>query len=215
MAKTTGNSYLVSNQVWEDEKFEQLSLTGQKIWFYLLTGRCRTRLPGLVATNAPIIAQRIAGHSGRSHTAEEVQTELTELIRLGMIEFDGKVIRLVNAGRYADCPNPNILRSWWRIWCDLPRSRLKQSHLPSLWECLEGSDAKIRAAWKETFGPEFERFLDGGASTTGNSEPPPKPKGLPKALPKGLPKALPPTPSVGDNSQNDEAPGTQWTGIDD
>lgn len=170
LARDRGAMYLASSLLFEDERIYTLSSDTFRIWMYLLLGRCRTRLPGLVATSTVIITERThADEWGQSpwntgprpSGALVVQTAIDELLRLGRIQFDAgkQLIRIPNGPRYADCPNTNILHSWFRIWLDLPRSPLKYDHLASLHaDLISQASREVNAVWDATFGPHAEAY---------------------------------------------------------
>ena len=160
--------YPIEPLLWEDEKFVKLGRLGKLLWLYLLTGRCRSRLPGLIATEVYIVARRLR------EPLDEVESELTKLIDQGMVEIDEplQLLRVKNAPRYAGtCPNPNILRSWYRIWKELPKSALKFEHLESLHtHCVSQAHEVVRAEWGRTFQVDWDSW-NGSRNRSGNGLP--------------------------------------------
>jgi hypothetical protein len=164
--------YPIEPLLWDDEKFVGRSRLGKLLWLYLLTGRCRSRLPGLIATEVFIVARRLR------EPQAEVELEMSRLIEDGMVELDEplQLIRVKNAPRYAGiCPNPNILRSWYRIWKELPKSRLKYEHLGILHQhCVAGAHEQVRAEWGRSFQKDWDTWngsLNGLVNGSGNGLP--------------------------------------------
>ena len=162
MPKVDGAQYWLSSLIWEDETFNQLDWIAQKVWLYLLCGRCRTRLPGLISTGPAVISSRIGLVKNRGFSPDEIAAALNDLSQAGMIiaDWPHHLVRLPKATRYTLTPQPQYVRGWWAIWKTLPRSPLRYEHLPSLFEdCIKDSTSKVLEVWQETFQPALEQYL--------------------------------------------------------
>lgn len=138
----------VDTDLWDDEKFLELSDDARWVWLVLLTGPQTTPIPGLQIADALVIASTLR------RPVEVVQRALEEIAGLGMCELDPR-LRLIRLPRgvIRNLPdNPNQMRAWWKAWQALPQSPLKYRHLESIAVAGEKCGPWFEAVWSSTFG---------------------------------------------------------------
>lgn len=135
----------IEPKLWDDEKIAHVSATTKLVWIYLLTGPHTTALPGLWHVGLAQIAE------GLRLTFQEVEPALCELERLGRIVRHKacRMIRVPNAPKHNPAENGNAMKTWFRVWKDLPECAMKYEHLDSL--MLGVRTPKVRENWNETF----------------------------------------------------------------
>ncbi|KVT60627.1 hypothetical protein WK55_09790 [Burkholderia ubonensis] len=125
MIKNVGRYRKVYTCLWADEKFSELvplAPGGQALWLYLLTGPHTLPIPGVYAVSEATIADRLHWR------VEAVRKSLDEIIALGMVMFDRRhgLLFIPNAMHYDPPANPNVVRSWGKLWGELPECDLKR-----------------------------------------------------------------------------------------
>lgn len=150
--------HLVEPVLWNDSKYRTLTVGGRLLFVALLTGPQRMRLPGLQVVSTAQLADILPAEE------KEVELWLRELALCKMVEVDEehRIMRLPNAPKYASCPNPKVLWSWYRQWCDLPdRSGLKWAHLDTLWLAIPPKTSTTVRAWNASFAHVADAFREG------------------------------------------------------
>ena len=156
----SGNLTQVAS-LWSNPSFRSLSLLPQNLFQFLLTGRFRLALPGLIH-----IMGGTATLSGvMSHTQADVTDAVTQLGTRGLVEWDPdtELMLIAGAERYEEnhCKNPNTLRAWWATWERLPDCELKTALLVTVRRSFPGLTRMPSAwdLWGNTFAPPLESYL--------------------------------------------------------
>jgi len=144
-------------RIWGDERFRSLSApppNGRDCWFYLLTNRFTTNIPGLFHAYEETLARDL------EWPVEGFREAFGEAFREGMVKADWKagLIFIPNAIEYNMPESPNVVRSWRRTWDDLPECSLKveaQQHLKAF---LEAFGEAFGKAFREAFGEGTSRY---------------------------------------------------------
>ncbi|MDD0814268.1 hypothetical protein PSQ39_06460 [Curvibacter sp. HBC28] len=170
-------------RTWSDEKFRTLSAmppSGQGLWFFLLTGRHTTAIPGLF-------------RAGRAGMAEELNWDqeafdkaFLEVSTQGMAkaDFKARLVWLPKAIEHNKPESPNVVRGW-RVELDLlPECDLKR-------EAIEGIRHSL-----ENVGPSYVEAFDEIISG--------KQKALAKASPKPSEKTSPNQEQEQEQEQEDK-----------
>lgn len=123
---TTGAYRKVSLRMWQDLKFRALSPpppSGQTLWVYVITGEHTTAIPGLSRVGELGLAEAL-GWDIRSFRAM-----WSEIAVLGMASADwnARVLWVPNAIKYNPPENPNVVKSWARVWSELPECPMKEA----------------------------------------------------------------------------------------
>lgn len=123
---TTGPYRKVALCMWQDRRFRALSPappSGQTLWIALIAGEHTTLIPGLSRVGEHGLAESL-GWDIRAFRAM-----WTEVALLGMAkaEWAARVVWVPNAIRYNPPENPNVVKSWARVWSEIPECSLKDS----------------------------------------------------------------------------------------
>ncbi len=153
----------IDPRLWDDERFVELTPIDKLVWLYLLTGPHTTSLPGLwiVGSGELVDGLRLPGRS--------IQASLEKLEAMGRLVLNPRLrlIRIPNAPRYNRPDNARVVKSWFKLWSDIPECQQKYDHLESVRAAVyapgadegeEGGDGQaargqaLIAAWKAWFG---------------------------------------------------------------
>jgi AraC-like DNA-binding protein len=146
----------VSLEVWGDAKFCALSPmrpSGQSLWLYLLTGKFRTAIPGLIL-NAGLgaLADRLAW------PVRDVKKHWQEIEALGMAAADWRagVIWVPKAIEHNEPESPNVIRGWGKLV--LPECALVAAALAQLRGYISAHLTEgFREAFDEAFAKAFRQ----------------------------------------------------------
>jgi len=138
----------IDTRIWGDARFRQLSKpkpNAQTLWFYLLTNRHTTSIPGLYGINIPTIAHELGWEIGSANEC------VREIIDAGLVRFDTEagLIWIKNAIKYSPPESPNVVRSWRVSWDELPECPLKINAWHMLKAFLEGFSKAFAEAFAE------------------------------------------------------------------
>lgn len=123
--------------VWGDAKFRRLSSpqpNAQSLWFYLLTNKRTTNIPGLFECGELAMAEELGWD------LKGFRKGFRELFQEGMVEADwgARLVWVPNAVRYNPPENPNVVKSWRVWWDEAPECHLKIKAYSVLKEFTEG-----------------------------------------------------------------------------
>lgn len=141
--------------MWDDDLIVDADDLTRTVWFLLLTGPQVTNLPGLMQATATSIADVLR------REPSDIRRVLQWLAKSGRIELDERrrMIRVINAPRYNEPENTNVLKGWFNTWRRLPDSSLKYSHIASLRESVDTTIAHTepekRGAWTRVWDATF------------------------------------------------------------
>lgn len=150
----------IDPRLWDDEKFVELTTAEKLLWLYLLTGPHTTSLPGLWTVGLGELVD------GLRIPAKHVEDGLRKLERMGRLVLNPRLrlVRIPNAPRYNRPDNARVLKSWFKLWSDIPECQQKYDHLESLRASVfatgseDGADEQVTrgvalvAQWEATFG---------------------------------------------------------------
>lgn len=150
----------IDPRLWDDEKFIDLLAVEKLLWLYILTGPHTTSLPGLWIVGMGEFVD------GLRLEAKYLEKGFARLERMGRLIRNPRVrvIRVPNAPRYNRPDNARVLKSWFKLWSDIPECQQKYDHLESLRVSVfapgadEASEDQppqgqaLIAQWKSTFG---------------------------------------------------------------
>ena len=138
-------------RMWGDEKFNRLSPiqpSGKSLWIYLLTG--------------PFSNQIGLFRAGEMTLAEELGWDLKafrecfrECFEEGLIEtseeyFKDRLIFIPNFLKINFPQNPNVVKSWTKIWNSIPECQLKLKVWNHIKIIMESKDKETKA-WSKAF----------------------------------------------------------------
>lgn len=177
-------------RTWNDDVFHRLSAAkpnGQTLWLYLLTGPRTIAIPGVV------VAREVVMASDLGWSPQGFREAFEEALREGLVEVDWKaglvLLRkalLDSSGEpreSASPESPNVLKSWAKMWDDVPDCSLKAVLLRRLGSFAEALGASFEEAYRQGFAkalakasPIQEQEKDAGEGT-GTGIPPNPPRG--------------------------------------
>jgi hypothetical protein len=192
--KRHGRYRKVEVSTYSDEKFLQLTPvkpSGQSLWFYLLTGKHTTAIPGLSGLGLLTLAEQLRW------PLPMLKKHWLEIERLGMgkADWDAPCIWLPKAHLYNEPESPNVVRAWMKALKEIPACRLRDEAVSALKAYTEGRGEAFAEAFEEPFPqPSRETFPQafaqsgtgtGAGTRTGRTTPPNPP--LPRGAVRGRP----------------------------
>ena len=141
----------VDTRVWNDAKFESLSLRGQLLWFRLLTGPETTNLPGVFPIGKLALAEAMGW------LPEDLEEPFREVFAKGMAKADWKarLIWLPNAAKYNPPSSPNVVKSWCKNWDSLPDCPIKYEIYASIQDSTKDLGEGFQKAFADTFAKTY------------------------------------------------------------
>lgn len=127
----------VDRRIWNDAKFRALSrpaANAQTLWFWLLTTDESTNIPGLI----PVGRGAVMDVLGWTQKAFDKCFAEIEAQGMAKADWDARLIWLPKAIRRNPPDNPNVVRSWWKGFDDLPECALLEEAKRSLVSELKG-----------------------------------------------------------------------------
>lgn len=170
MTKPRGPYTCLYREIWNNEKFWGMSETAQLIYIHILSTPMGNGL-GCYKAGIEALAE------DKRMASEAFRKAFQEVLAKGFVEYD-EIHRVLWIPKYIEKNppgNPNVLKSWARIYSTLPDCELKAKCYLEVKAFSEGSARAKPEAWTEAFTGAF------GAP----------PKGFAKGFAEGLPKALP------------------------
>lgn len=172
----------IDPRLWDDENFVELTTVEKLLWLYLLTGPHTTSLPGLWIVG---IGELVDGLRLPEKSIRAGLDKLQAMRRL-VLNPRLRLVRVPNAPRYNRPDNARVLKSWFRMWSDIPECQQKYDHLESLRASVfaprgdeqpadsEAHAAPLIAQWKATFGAVVipERYQCADRRPTGSGSEP-------------------------------------------
>ncbi|MBW2000724.1 MAG: hypothetical protein JRJ29_22530, partial [Deltaproteobacteria bacterium] len=142
----------VDPQIWNDEKFRDLSDDGQLVFLFVLThpqmtsvGAMRATLPGLAAE--------------KKWDLERFHKAFQESFLKGMIlmDEDASFIVFPNFLYYNGPENPNVVKAWAKALKKLPECDLKSQLIEHIKEFLKGYSESFQTAFREELNKHFHK----------------------------------------------------------
>jgi hypothetical protein len=137
-------------RIWSDEKFRRLSPpkpNAQSLWFFLLTNRFTTNIPGLYSAGEAALAEELAWPlAGFRKAFDEIRRE-------GMADADwtARVVWVPKAIRYHEPESPNVIKRWRVAFDEIPDCLLKDTAVGSLRVYAQGLSEGFTKAFQEAF----------------------------------------------------------------
>lgn len=176
----------VSRRLWGDAKFRKLTTAppnGRDLWLYLLTSPHSTNIPGILVARR----ETVAADLGWSPEAlDAVWGELSGADPMAVADWSSGLVWLPRAVRHDPPSSPNHVRSWVRIWSELPESALLRRAAKTIGSELE----RVNPAFAAVF---LEGLPKGYPKPSGRPTPSP-PRSRPLPLPLPLPLEESPNP---------------------
>lgn len=138
-------------RMWSDEKFRRLSPSqpcGQFLFFWLLTNRKTTIIPGLFECGEIEMADIL------NWELEAFREAFREALNEGLVKVSWKdrLVWVPNAIRYNTPTSPNVIKSWAVTWDELPGCELKDVAYRELKAFTEGLSKGFREAFVKACG---------------------------------------------------------------
>ena len=114
----------ISVGMYADAGYRSLSKpqpNGQSLWVWLITGPMTTQIPGVVISGPRAMSERIGwDEQGFLKAFQEVIDE-------GMAEadFEAHLVWLPKAIFHNQPQSPNVVKSWGKVWSEIPECGLK------------------------------------------------------------------------------------------
>lgn len=136
----------VQVSIWNDKKFQGMSLYARYVFLFLLTSQLQTML-GLLPAKLPALASAIELPIKRFTAAFE------ELIKLGIVEYDEKgLVWVKNYLRHNPPANSNVVSSWGSLISLYPECPLRDKALEvALKHCAERKEESFLKKCFESF----------------------------------------------------------------
>lgn len=145
--KITSSRYrTIHCKIWNDDKFPLLSAEGKLVFFLLLT----------TTFSSPFGAYK----AGKAALEEESRMDakgfakgFAECLSNGLAKYDetARVVYLPNFLKYNPPANPNVVKSWGKIFNELPKSGLDLEIYCAILNCCDGMAKGFREAFSKAF----------------------------------------------------------------
>ncbi len=143
-------------KMWGDKKFRALSApqpNAQTLWKYLLTSPKMTNIPGVIPFGEAALAEALRW------PLIKFRQKFRELQRKKMVRADWKAqfVWIPNAIKYNPPESPNVVKSWLKVWGELPECKLKNQAFLTILHTLEQMGQGFIEAFKEGLPKGFAR----------------------------------------------------------
>lgn len=148
--------------VWSDDKFPYSSDDCQLIWFHVFTNPLSTPIGLFKASLAGLAEEK--NLNGKWPVAR-YKKAFEEALAKGFLRYDKKTLLIYfpkffspkHTGNHPQ--SPNVVKSWGKIWNELPESPLKYQCYQDLKALLKGFDQAFIEAFNEGFPKAFGQPL--------------------------------------------------------
>lgn len=141
---------VVSPEMWNDERFAELSDAGRLLWLRLLTGPEVTNVPGVLVIGRAALAEAM-GWSPKKLVQVFKEFDLTDETHpdpMAIADWDSRVIWLPRACVHRRRPkNPNQVTAWRDAWRVIPKCGLKRRASEAINEFLRPLGASFLDAF--------------------------------------------------------------------
>jgi hypothetical protein len=140
--------------IWNDDKFPFASDDCQLVFFHILTTPFSTPFGCYKCSIEALSAEK-------RWPLEKYKKAFQEGLREGFFRYDPKhhIIYIPRFLKYNPPNNPNVLKSWAKIFLELPQCDLKKECLQNLKDLVEGFNKGFQEAFNEFFGKAFGKVL--------------------------------------------------------
>jgi hypothetical protein len=110
----------VDSKIWNDDKFRSLTDDGKLVFLFILTHPHMTGLGAMRATIPGLAAEL-------KWSTKAFQEAFGEALRKGIIEYDEDAcfVGLPNFIKYNPPESANVVKSWGKVWTDIPECSLQ------------------------------------------------------------------------------------------
>lgn len=149
-----------------DRKFNQLSKpqpNGQTLFQYLLTGPHTGVIPGLCSIGEAALAESLRW------PLDAFRDAIAEAINLGLVKADweARVLWIPNAIKYNLPGSINVIRSWGKVWKEIPDCALKVEAYQRLKAFIDGMGDAFQDAFKDAIPDAIAYPVSGAGAVTG------------------------------------------------
>ena len=136
----------IDTRIWNDEKFNSLSLHGKLAFLFILTHPNMTSLGAMRATIEGLAAE-----------LEVLPEAFREVFRKGLFNVDcnGKMIVVPNFLKYNAPANPNVVIGWGTAFDMLPECESKYKIYQGVKESIKGFGKGFQEAFSKAFPKEY------------------------------------------------------------
>jgi len=143
----------IETKTWADAKFKSLSPlqpSGQALWLWLLTGPQTGIIPGLFYAGEKGMAELLGWN------LESFRKAFQEGISKGMVKHDRRalLVWIPRAIHYNKPQSPNVIKSWYEAWENLPECVLKAA----AWQGFDNYFKDVKS-FREAFRKGCEKPL--------------------------------------------------------
>lgn len=137
----------VATVIWNDERFRTLSDRAQLVFLFVLTHPHMTSLGAMRATVDGLCCEH--GKWPPKVFSEAFQ----ECVARGMVEVDksASFIGLPKFLKHNGPENPNVVKSWGKVWDDIPECGLKTELIERVCDCIKSLSKGFAKALPEPF----------------------------------------------------------------
>ena len=148
----------IDPNIWNDEKFIELSDDGKLGFLFLLTHPHMTSL-GAMRGSLPGLSHELGW------TTERLSQSLSQSLSQRMIVYVPKAsfIWLPNALKYNAPENPNVVKAWAKIYADLPECAEKYELYQAVKDFLKGFSEGFAKGWAFPLPNQGTRSKEQGA----------------------------------------------------
>lgn len=134
-------------KVWTDDRFPFIGDNCQLTIFHLLTTPLSTPF-GLYRASLPALAAE------KRWSEKRYRNAFKKVIGMGFVKYDEThhVVFIPNFLKYNPPKSPNVLKSWGKVFKEIPDTKLKTEFLYSLEALIKGLDEGFQEAYEEAFG---------------------------------------------------------------
>lgn len=137
-----------------DAKYRVLSRprpNGQTLWTHLLHGPHTMSLPGLSLAGEAMLAEALGWDlKGFRNAFDEVRAQ-----SMAEADWDARVVWVPNAIKYNPPDNPNVVKSWGKLFDTIPECALKDKAREQLKAFIDGLGEGFAIAFAEGFAERY------------------------------------------------------------
>ncbi len=144
--------------IWNDDKFPFMSDHGKLVFFYLLTNTFSTPFGCYKAGKAAMLEDSRISAKG---FAEGFTEGLAKGLAKGLFKYDETLFVVLLPGflKYNFPTSPNVVKSWAKIFAEIPNCNLKGESFDAISRCCKGKGKAFKEVFKEAFGKDFGKTM--------------------------------------------------------
>ncbi len=139
----------ISVQIWNDQKFRQLSDDGKLVFIFVLTHPHMSAIGGMRGTTEGLAAEL-------KWSPKRLSEAFREATERDMVRYDEEACLMIlpNFIKHNRPESPNVVVSWQKAFEEMPESYLKFE----LFQCIERQSAALPDTFAKAFGSLREAF---------------------------------------------------------